>query len=1402
MKQFQTTVSDLVSYSGSNGAKNLRLFIKAIERNMNNSINIDNTIQKERKSKGFAIKLMQINGLKKIINEPNPKRKYFIRYFINIYNDRNLKFLGNTYRSPNIPVQINDNHYIKPINLDSLYAYVLAPDIEKDFCVVQIIFVETNEEEDILSETCEAWTNFILNRNVSGNPNDHPPEQLSYASSPLYYGTPNLLLLGKNKDNYIVDGAKLEYESFNYPQLEKINFLLPDYIIIGEGEQLPGILMRYLPKVPDFNEEIKTVVFENVYLKNVRIEINPDFEKDIISSMNEYRRNKYGTSLNQYNVNEIIIKERRLKCGIHNTWCFINSNGLENSISLIKNQNYLEFKGLFAIDRFFTDQQASSAFIIELHYTIIIPVNNEEESLNIIIGYSVYVPEMIDMNNNYRESYFITGPGMTIYGDQLWELENLDDRKIKIVFIISKDEKPFDGTFVEIKKEPQLIPKNIISQQNEINIRNDYNNDRELNRLLDDNKRKALEIEELKKSLKNVSNALVTQFKMEQESNPTETIPSLKAVPNIQLNENIEPNKETIEINKETKTEIKYIPLPIGVVSESRTDPNDFKEFQEFQEFKKNKDFYRSNELLSKNMDDEYTRSKIFYEKRQKDISLKDRADLVSKGILELDVEEPNEKLVEFTLDKEIKGGELASLITFQFLAYKPSKSIKNVNEIPDKLQFYFDFFNSQDIVSPVCIVNKPDNDLKYYNNLLTLKKEGSEFSSDNEDIKANISIKYDPSIQTSIDFRDFIRYLLTKKMPIKVMDVEKNFCIGFIKVPLKDLIRQGKHQTFQTKEYEIYDNKFNMKGYVQLLLKNEGLNTLKNYEYDPQALRYVDSKIGYNYVTKKKKVVAKPINLSNIPQEEKERMGDILLKKRPNDKVFDSQMNQYRQMRMEPEVEKKVRVLRYFNTKDDISKKMKIEEEKLSEIRQRKLNDEKYYQQLQMAEQLRDAERINVIRKVTQENHKNHLEVSLITGQPHYFNYIVTNPSSREESFHVIVSKINNEYENNNYINYNNNNEYDNIISLIQSPQEWENLVRNEGFIQPNDFNIISNDNYFQIASNESIPLLFKLLTFEKTEYEKKYNVYISKTNDQPLYTLTITIKTCFPIIDHIFQYYSPANSFVDLPLVNPFKRNQTKTLQIQEYYICNEPNVILKTDSSFNFSFNYEIKEEGFFVSFYFFFYLEETKSRLYATWKIEIESTQLITLSTNLGKKLTTPLYISNTSDNEEKILQLFSNSPTIYFPNDTGNKFKLARNEQIEVLMVLYPKNQFEQEVIVNCVNTAKRVAFKTWLVKIITSRPEIDATVEVICIIGSITNIKYEYVNRLNTFVLLRFDSENEELLDVVDRQLPFNANETKYVNISIPGQMRAGYADVMLFVYDEEERISQTILFKLEYRSS
>ena len=55
--------------------------------------------------------------------------------------------------------------------------------------------------------------------------------------------------------------------------------------------------------------------------------------------------------------------------------------------------------------------------------------------------------------------------------------------------------------------------------------------------------------------------------------------------------------------------------------------------------------------------------------------------------------------------------------------------------------------------------------------------------------------------------------------MVIEVFDPEKNFVLGYIKVSLKDLIRQGKPQTYQTKEYEIYSDNFELNGYIQMLL-------------------------------------------------------------------------------------------------------------------------------------------------------------------------------------------------------------------------------------------------------------------------------------------------------------------------------------------------------------------------------------------------------------------------------------------------------------------------------------------------------------------------------------------------------------------------------------------------------
>ena len=49
-----TTLSNRIKYEGENSLKNLRIFLKTIERNMNNSINIEATLDKNRISKGFS----------------------------------------------------------------------------------------------------------------------------------------------------------------------------------------------------------------------------------------------------------------------------------------------------------------------------------------------------------------------------------------------------------------------------------------------------------------------------------------------------------------------------------------------------------------------------------------------------------------------------------------------------------------------------------------------------------------------------------------------------------------------------------------------------------------------------------------------------------------------------------------------------------------------------------------------------------------------------------------------------------------------------------------------------------------------------------------------------------------------------------------------------------------------------------------------------------------------------------------------------------------------------------------------------------------------------------------------------------------------------------------------------
>ena len=174
----------------------------------------------------------------------------------------------------------------------------------------------------------------------------------------------------------------------------------------------------------------------------------------------KYRDEKYKINYNTYNqYNSVYIKERKLKCGVHNTWCFINTNGLENSVTLTKKENELNYLGALTVDRFFVEESLCG-FILELDYVVTIPIipNQKEETLTLPLGYSIFIPEGFEESDQIKKTNFITGPSETIYGEKLWYSPDVSDRLIKLSFILSENQ-DFVGEdrFNEVEEKKTII---------------------------------------------------------------------------------------------------------------------------------------------------------------------------------------------------------------------------------------------------------------------------------------------------------------------------------------------------------------------------------------------------------------------------------------------------------------------------------------------------------------------------------------------------------------------------------------------------------------------------------------------------------------------------------------------------------------------------------------------------------------------------------------------------------------------------------------------------------------------------------------------------------------------------------------------------------------------------------
>jgi len=461
----------------------------------------------------------------------------------------------------------------------------------------------------------------------------------------------------------------------------------------------------------------------------------------------------------------------------------------------------------------------------------------------------------------------------------------------------------------------------------------------------------------------------------------------------------------------------------------------------------------------------------------------------------------------------------------------------------------------------------------------------------------------------------------------------------------------------------------------------------------------------------------------------------------------------------------------------------------------------------------IREAMKPNILKQVTQDVYKSTFEISLIQGQPLYFNYSIFNESNSEELFHIVIDKVNSSESNNNsayFSNYQSSENKDgDIVSVINNPEEWARIVNLERLKPANEYNIFSNDLYFPIKPNETIPILIKLLSFREKVAEEEYNLCIYKKDGRPYFLLNIIIKSIFPIYDHIFHYHLPCNTYQKIILVNPFKSSLKKTMEILNYYQSTDIKVKLEQEQNQEFYFMFNTNEEGFVHEFILFLYSDEFKNKLYLSWKFKIRCHEVLSLNGNIGKKSVNPLYINyieknNLSANslENKlVLQLFTDRPEIIqFPKGFDIPFDLIQNSTAESKYILYPKNKNRNAALINCINVNTRDLYKSWLIQFASGNATISASQNIECYVGSQTNIKYECVNPIDKWVMLKFESSDDNLMYVVDNAMSFNGKETKYVNIIIPRQINKRKFDVLLFISDENEEYSKTVLFHINFK--
>ena len=391
----------------------------------------------------------------------------------------------------------------------------------------------------------------------------------------------------------------------------------------------------------------------------------------------------------------------------------------------------------------------------------------------------------------------------------------------------------------------------------------------------------------------------------------------------------------------------------------------------------------------------------------------------------------------------------------------------------------------------------------------------------------------------------ELVQYFWNKALSIDIWDAESLMPFGSVKVPLQDLIRNGRQQTTMTKEFDIIEPAFmRIKGSLQISFKNIGREPAKDVS-DAKAVTMRNTMFSktssskFMNQTQKKKV--KSTTGINLPEQ---------MKQCPPLSQFDGELLNH------PEFRKQERINRY---KFAVVDKMIDEKDNGTNYVGLNMNKEEILHEKTMKDfkeitNFRDTKKQFFLKSVLNQHYDEERYLGVSFGKTDVFSLEIANNNGVDEPYNICIEDPD--------IKYLNNAE----CQVVCNPEEWKFWIQKKGFSTPTEWNMIaqdpSNKGLYTIflRKGEKCEVIFKFMTtrgidnsdknsiHEVNEEKKKLyissraiNINVSYLKGRIFTGLKINIEPHASVVDHVFRFFEQENRHVTLNL--PAFYNHTTT-------------------------------------------------------------------------------------------------------------------------------------------------------------------------------------------------------------------------------------------------------------------